>query len=105
MHKLLLGLVLVMMSFTLIAGTASAQKDPFQPVIDPNADTSTTGTTTSSGGSTLGGSFTPPSVGSDGLANTGADIEPWLAIAYGLIVIGGGTLALARLQAPQPTRR
>jgi hypothetical protein len=103
MRKLLLVLTLVLICVPLIGGTASAQKDPFEPLIDPNAGTTTTTTTTSTTGST-GDTFTPPSVGSEGLANTGADIEPWVALAYGLIVVGGGALALARLQSPRPVR-
>lgn len=104
MRKLVVIVVLMMGCFALVTGTASAQKDPFHPVIDPNADTGTAGTTTSSG-STTSGAFTPPSIGSEGLANTGADVEPWLAVAYGLIVVGGGALTVVRLQSPRQATR
>lgn len=96
--------LLVMLCLGLAAAPALAQKDPFDPVIDPNA--ASTGSTTGTISTTPGDStVVQPAVGSEGLANTGADVTPWLAVAYGLVVLGGGVLVLARMYQPQPTRR
>lgn len=104
MRKVMVVLMLVVLVLALVTGTAAAQKDPFHPVIDPDAATGTTTTTSTTTGSNEG-TFTPPTVGSEGLANTGADVEPWLVLAYGLIVVGGGVLAAGRLLGPHPTKR
>ena len=89
-----------------LAGPAAAQKDPFHPLIDPNAAGSGSVPSTDAGGSATGGSTTgQPPVGSDSLANTGMDVSPWLAIAYGLLAIGGGTLVLVRMYRPAPVRQ
>lgn len=89
----------------LLAGPAAAQRDPFDPVIDPNAPLTTTGGTTTTGTGTTGTTSVQPAVGSEGLANTGSDVTPFMVIAYGLLVVGGGALYLARLHAPRPARR
>jgi drug/metabolite transporter (DMT)-like permease len=97
--------VVVLLAITCIAlaaGPALAQKDPFDPVIDPNAPATTTGGTSTG---TTGTTIVQPSVGSEGLANTGFDLRPWLALAYTLILIGGGTLYLSRQAKPHPIRR
>jgi serine acetyltransferase len=93
---------LALLCLVLGAGPALAQKDPFAPVID----TSTTTTTTTTIGSVDDGSPTVlPVVGNEGLANTGAGISGWLAIAYSLIVLGGGSVVIAKMYQPQPIRR
>jgi hypothetical protein len=103
MKKLAALLALVLTSLVLIAAPAFAQRDPFHPVIDPNAaPVVTTGTTTTDTAPTT---TVPPSVGSDALANTGADLTPWLAIAYGLLVMGAGAVVIARMYQPQLVRR
>ncbi|HWC13453.1 MAG TPA: hypothetical protein VG929_02520 [Actinomycetota bacterium] len=90
-----------------LAGPAAAQRDPFDPVIDPNAAVTTTTGTTTTGTTTTGTGTTSiqPGVGSEGLANTGADVSPYLVVAYGLVVVGAGALYLAKLHAPRPTQR
>ena len=103
MRKMALLGLLVITCLALAAAPAYAQKDPFHPVIDPNAATTgSTTTTTTTGGDTT---FTPPVIGSEGLANTGTDVTPWLAIAYALVVLGAGTLVLTRMYQPHPARR
>jgi len=88
------------------AAPAMAQRDPFDPVIDPNAPTgTTTGTTTTTTDGTNGSPVFQPTDGSDVLANTGSDMSPWLAIAYSLILLGAGALVIARMQQPLPVRR
>jgi hypothetical protein len=103
MHKTFLVGLLVVLCLALGAGPALAQKDPFHPVIDPNAvTTAPTGTTTTT---TDTSTVFQSEVGSEGLATTGTDVTPWLALAYGLLVLGGGTVIATRLYQPQPTRR
>jgi hypothetical protein len=104
MRKTVLVVVLALVCLLLLAGPALAQKDPFNPVIDPNAGTGTTTTGTTTTGTVTTGDPTEP-VGSEGLANTGADVEPWLVVAYGLVVLGGAAVIIARLQRPVPLRR
>lgn len=105
MKKLAALTALALTTLVLLAAPAMAQRDPFDPVIDPNAapvvttGTTTTGTTTTT--TTTGSS----NVGSDALANTGADVTPWLAIAYGLVAMGAGAIVIGRLYQPQLARR
>ena len=96
----LLALTAVMLA---AAPAAAQQKDPFDPVIDPDAatTTTTTGTTTATTSTT-----SPESVfESDRFANTGTDITPWLAVAYARLVLGGAALVIARMYQPQLLRR
>ena len=90
-----------------MAGPALAQRDPFDPVIDPNASTvdTTTGGTTTTADTTGDPSIFQPTDGSDALANTGSDVSPWMAIAYALIVLGVGALVLGRMFQPRPATR
>jgi hypothetical protein len=88
----------------LMAAPAFAQRDPFDPLIDPNAAPAvTTGTTTTDTSTTT--TTVPPNVGSDELANTGADVAPWMAIAYGLVAMGAGAVVIGRMYQPQLVRR
>ena len=81
-----------------------AQRDPFAPVIDPNAATTTTTTTTTTTIDTA--PFDDQtSVDSGALSNTGSDVSPMLVIVYGLVVLGGTAVLLARLNALSPLRR
>jgi hypothetical protein len=104
MRKLIMIVTLVSACFALAAAPAAAQRDPFDPVIDPNA--ATTGTTgpIDTTGST-GTDPTQPSVDSGVLSTTGSDPSPWLVVAYGLLVLGGTAVILARLHTPKPIRR
>lgn len=104
MRKLIVIVTLVGACLAVAATPAMAQRDPFAPVIDPNAATTTTTTTTT------GSTDTTPfgdqtSVDSGGLSNTGSDVSPLLVVAYGLVVLGGTAVMLARLHAPKPLRR
>lgn len=95
--------LLALTAVMLAAVPAAAQKDPFDPVIDPDAaTTTTTGTTTTT---TTATNPTQPVFQSDRFANTGTDVSPWLAIAYGLLVLGGAAVILARMYQPQALRR
>lgn len=96
-----------LVSLALLAAPAAAQRDPFDPVIDPNATVvTTTGTTTTTGtGTGTDTTSVQPGVGADRLADTGGDVAPYVVIAYGLLVVGAGAVYLAKLHAPRPTHR
>lgn len=90
---------LALMLLAVLAAPAAAQKDPFHPVVDPGAAT-TTGTGTTGTGTTAGSVVTGTTgVGSEGLANTGSDVTPWLVIAYGLVAVGAAFVVMGRLRA------
>ena len=101
----LLGLFVVLTT----AAPAFALRDPFDPVITQAELTGAgEGTGTGDGTGTTGdGTGTDGAAGDDvvagnsseGLANTGANTEPWLVAAYALIAIGGGAVAVSKLNA------
>lgn len=103
MKKLAALVALALASVLFMAAPAFAQRDPFDPVIDPNAPPVVTGAEPT--GTTTTTTTLPPNVGSDQLANTGADVAPWLAIAYGLVAMGAGAVVIARMYQPQLVRR
>lgn len=89
------AVLLAFVALVVLATPAAAQiRDPFAPAIDPDAatTTTTTGTTTDTGQP-----VTQPAPTTDTLANTGADIQGWIAVAFGIMAIGGGALYLFRL--------
>lgn len=99
----LLGLFVVLTS----AAPALALRDPFDPVIS-QAELTGAGDTAGDGtGATGDGTGTDGAAGDDvvagnsseGLANTGADTEPWLVAAYALIAIGAGAVGISKLTA------
>lgn len=98
-----------LISLALLAAPAAAQRDPFDPVIDPNATvvttTGVTTTTTSTTGTGTGTTSVQPGMGAERLANTGSDVAPYMVIAYGLLVIGAGATYLAKLHTPRRTHR
>ncbi len=105
MRRSIAVLAIVVLSIIVLSSPAFAQRDPFDPVIDPNAATTSTGTTAGTGTSdTVFDRQAPGSVGSEGIANTGADVSPFLVIAFTLLSLGGLALAWARLHRPQPHR-
>ena len=105
MRKLIVIASLVGAGLIAAATPALAQRDPFAPVIDPNAATTTTTTTTTTGSTDTAPFGDQTSVDSGALSNTGSDASPWLVVAYGLLALGGTTVMLARLHAPTPLRR
>ena len=100
MRKFLATLGLALVSMMVMSAPALAQRDPFDPVIDPNAGTVTTdgGTGTTTG--TDDGTGVPDEIGSEAIANTGADVAPFLVVAFTLVALGGIALAWARLNGP-----
>lgn len=85
------------------AAPAAALKDPFEPLVEPEAQTETTGD----------GSVTvdEPAVStnenpfSEGMPDTGADTRSWLVLAYLLVVAGGALLTLAWTRRAAPSER
>ena len=104
MRKLLMGSLLVMVLVVFAAAPALAQvRDPFDPVISQAELTGTeTGTQTGTEVGTNGdGATVVGENGSETLANTGANTEPWLVGAYMLIAIGAGAVVISKV-ARQP---
>lgn len=99
----LLGLFVVL---TTVAPALAQVRDPFDPVISQaeltgagdGAGTDGTGTTDDGTGTDgTAGDDVVAGNSSEGLANTGADTEPWLVAAYALIAIGAGAVAVSKL--------
>ena len=84
------------MSIALAQGAAAHQaglRDPFEPLIDPEATGTTTTTTTTT--DTVDTTTTVDTT-DEGLPTTGTDAVSWVAVAYVLVAAGIGALALAR---------
>ena len=107
--KKLVGTVLAGMAVLLVlAAPASAQRDPFDPVIDTTVD-NTTGGTATDGTADPNGTGDPtspsnPDARADVFPNTGADTTGWLAIAYVLLASGAALVVFSKTmkQTPQP---
>ena len=88
----------------LLAAPASAQRDPFDPVIDTTAEGQAADGQAADGDAQQGdgdaGTDPTGPPGADGVPNTGADPEPWLVAAYALIAFGAGALALSKTLSP-----
>ena len=104
MRKFAVILAIALVSTIALSAPALAQRDPFDPVIDPDAATTTTGTTDTGGDATVFEPGVPDEIGSEGIANTGADVGPFLVIAFTLLSLGGLALAWARLNRPTAHR-
>lgn len=74
-----------------VAAPASAQRDPFEPAIE--ADSGGTAEQPTTQVEPQPGEAPPPQP----LAPTGAETRPWLALAYALIALGVGALAVVRI--------
>ncbi|MGH2757673.1 MAG: hypothetical protein ACRDI3_07785 [Actinomycetota bacterium] len=84
------GAILVIV---LWASPALALRDPFQPVIAPNA---TTAPATGTGAVSQPEAPPPGPVRSETLSNTGSDVIPWAAVGIGLMAVGVGALYAVR---------
>ena len=99
MRRTLVVTLLVFGCGFLLATPAAAQRDPFQPAAGQG------GSVEAPTGSAPGedpAAFAPPPT--DPLANTGVEIEQWLALAYALIACGAGAVMIARLARPTPAK-
>jgi len=96
MHRVVVALAIaLLLALSAAPVGAQTQRDPFRPVIDPDAQT----TTTTTGDGTVVVEPAPADEGpvrSDGLANTGSELLPWATVAVGLMLVGGGALITAR---------
>lgn len=90
------AVLLAFVPLILLASPAAAQlRDPFEPAIAPeSATTTTTGTTTGAEQP-----VTQPAPTTDALADTGADIQGLIVVAFGIMAVGAGALYLFRLYA------
>ena len=103
MRKFSAVLVIAFLATIALSGSASAQRDPFDPVIDPNAGTVTTGDgTTTTDGTVTGDTSVPGSIVSEDIANTGTDVTPFVVVAFVLLSLGGLALAWVRLNGSPP---
>ncbi len=90
------AVVLAFVALVVLATPAAAQlRDPFDPAIDPDAATTTTTETTTDAGQPV----TQPAPTTDTLSNTGADLQGWVVVAFGIMAVGAGALYLFRLYA------
>ena len=90
-------LVLTCMALMALPAVAQDQRDPFEPqngpgVVEPGTDGSEPGEV---GPSNEPEVQPPPSDG--GLGNTGMNPQPWLVLAYALVVFGIGAVAAGRV--------
>ncbi len=102
----LLGLVLVVAT----AAPALAVRDPFDPVVS-QAQITGTGTGADGAACTAGTTGTGAGAtnrtlvfenGSEALANTGSDTEPWLVAAFALIAVGAAAVVLSKVNNTAP---
>ena len=75
-----------------LAAPALAQRDPFEPPIDSGSSASE-----AEQPATQIQPQPDPAARPERLASTGADTGPWLALAYALVALGVGALAIARI--------
>jgi LPXTG-motif cell wall-anchored protein len=103
MRRALAVAILALVLVVLVAAPAMAQqRDPFQPLIDPNAPVVAPGDPAPG----TDPDTAPPFQPNEQVPNTGADTSSWFGLAYALIAIGAGLVVLARLyRHPGVTRR
>ena len=101
MKKIVFGLVLASIVALVSAAPAFAQaRDPFDPLV---TQSSSGGTSGGGGGGSVDvapqGDVAP--AGQEALPATGADTSVWIGIAYVLVALGVGAIALSKVYAPQ----
>jgi hypothetical protein len=102
-RKTIAAVVAALVTVLLLAAPALALKDPFKPIVDPQAET---GATTAPGST-----IDEPAVTGDenpfseGMPNTGADTASWMVLAYVLLVGGAAALVLAWTRRPAAAKR
>lgn len=95
---LLLGVLLTVA----LAAPAMAQRDPFDPLVTEPGTEAPAGDGTVIAPEDPTEPVTPPN---DVMANTGADVSVWVAVAYVLVALGGGLLLLAHALDLRPLPR
>ena len=101
MKKILSCLALASIVSLVSAAPAFAQaRDPFDPLV---TQSSSGGTSGGGGGGSVDvapqGDVAP--AGQEALPATGADTSVWIGIAYVLVALGVGAIALSKVYAPQ----
>jgi hypothetical protein len=99
------GAMSILVVLAAASSVAAQQRDPFEPLVEPGtggegAPADETGTQPVAP--------QPAEPGADRLADTGAETEPWLAVAYALAAVGAGAVVLSRTLRPtfaRPPRR
>ena len=95
--------IVVVALLALGASPALAQRDPFDPLVDPNAGDLSAGPTDELPGQDAG--EVTERTGSERLADTGFDPSGWLVAAYVLAAAGAAAVVLSRnLGRPPPPR-
>ena len=105
MHKAIVTALAAVALVVALAAPAFALRDPFDPAITPETETSTTdttGTTTEADEPTVINNENPFS---DGVPATGVDTSSWLVVSYVLVVVGGAAIVLGRTIRPIPPAR
>ncbi len=97
MRRAAVALLCVAVTLISLAPSAFAHqaglRDPFEPLVDPQAPGTTTATTTTD---TVDATTTTVDTTEEGLPTTGGDPFSWLAVAYVLVAGGASALAMAR---------
>lgn len=93
MRRILLAALATLFAFVVV-GPAGAQRDPFQP--PPGAEEPGSAAEQPPEGAEPQPAVERPATG-PGVANTGFDGSPWLAVGYVLIAIGAGLVVAGRL--------
>jgi hypothetical protein len=81
------------------APTFAQARDPFDPLVTQSSSGGTSGGGSGSVDVAPQGDVAP--AGQEALPATGADTSVWLGIAYVLVALGVGTIALSKVYAPQ----
>lgn len=107
-RRLLLAVAVAAVLVVVLPAGAVAQRDPFDPLVDPDAATAGAGGTITTTTTTAGDAAPGPAGGggdADGLPNTGSDATPWLVLAYALVAGGAGAVVLSRCFGAPPVSR
>ncbi len=78
-----------------VPGVAHAQRDPFDPLVTVGEQSAPRAGATSDAPPVIVRGRPAP----EPLAQTGAEVEVWAAIAYGLVAMGAGLVVAGRLNA------
>jgi ABC-type Na+ efflux pump permease subunit len=105
MRKVLAVALVALASLLLMAAPALALRDPFDPVITSDSESSTTGSSETSSTVDVPTLTTDENPFTDGVPTTGVDASSWLVVSYLLVVFGAAAIVLARTLRPAPSRR
>lgn len=99
----MVGVIAILLAAAGASGAAAQQRDPFDPRVEPGggaegAPADEAGETQPTGQQPFQqpAQQQPAETGADRLAETGSEVEPWLAVAYALAALGAGAVVLSR---------